>query len=84
MKSQKNEFSKKKKKKLNHKKKKKWNLKKKKKISTKIKCQETEISKKMKSQKQNEISKKMKSQTKWNQKTSEHNQCECQIMLESR
>ena len=37
----------------------------------------------MKSQK-NEISKKkMKSQEKWNQKLSEHSQCQCQIMSES-
>ena len=28
----------------------------------------------------NEMSKKMKSQKKWNQKISEHGQCQCQIM----
>ena len=44
---------------------------------------------KIKSQKKNEISKKkwnlekMKSQKKWNQKISEYNQCQCQIISES-
>ena len=39
---------------------------------------------KMKSQKKNEIlKKKKKSQKKWNQKTSEHSQCQCKIMSES-
>ena len=42
-----------------------------------MKSQKNEISKKIKSQK------KMKSQKKWNQKISEHGQCQCQIMSES-
>ena len=37
----------------------------------------------MKSQKKDEISKKIKSQKKWNQKISEHGQCQCHIMSES-
>ena len=41
------------------------------------------IWKKLISQKKNEISKKMKSQKKWNQKISEHSQCQCHIMSES-
>ena len=42
-----------------------------------ISKKKNEISKKMKSQK------KKKSQKKWNQKISEHGQCQCQIMSES-
>ena len=53
-------------------------------LSKKIKSQKNEISKKKWNIKKILNLKKMKSQKKWNHKISEHNQCQCQIMSESR